>query len=278
MVDMSNSASNTVELTTTFGFIVHSPFILMFVVGLLGGWLSWLNADYNQKFCYRRLARNLVTGVLATFMVPLFLQMIGSNLLSEISPKYQQFYVFLGMCSAAAFVSQKFASSISDQLLRKANDKAEHAEQTAREASDQTMIIANEHLMLQGSVLMLRKQFNEALVYIDKYLKRIPNDSNVLWRKAYCLKRMEDNKGALYFINQAIKCAERPQGMLFFNKACYMSLLDQDVSEIIQNLDKAIELDPEAAKKAILKDLKEDFKDVKSNPKFVDFLRTHELS
>ncbi|MBH0017196.1 YEATS-associated helix-containing protein [Pseudoalteromonas sp. NGC95] len=266
------------EKIAEVGLWIHSPFILMLLIGLLGGWLSWLNSDYDHNYCHRRLARNLITGVLATFMVPLFLQMIGSSLLKDISPIYQKFYVFLGMCSAAAFVSQKFATSISEKLLQKANDKADHAEQTAKEASEKTYEIANEHLMLQGSVLILKKQFNEALVYIDKYLQRIPEDSNVLWRKAYCLKRLNNIDGALDNINKAIEHSKIPQGLLFYNQACYRALLNQGVEPVIESLRKALELDPLGVTPALVKDLREDFKSIKDSEVFLNFLKENKIN
>lgn len=270
-------SSSVIESVLSFGVLMHGPMILMVVVGLLGGWLSWLNADYEHEFCRRRLIRNLITGVLATLMVPLFLQMIGSNLLAEISPNYQQFYVFLGMCSAAAFISQRFASTVSEQLLQRANDRAEHAEITAKTASERTISIETEQIKLQGSMHMIKKEFEEALVFMEEYLKHNPEDSNTLWRKAYCLKRVGRTARALKDIDLAIKYSKKPQGMLYFNKACYMSILNKNINDIIISLEKALELEFESVKVAIEKDLKIDLVHISNDAKFISFLEKHNI-
>lgn len=277
-MDMATVQDKIVDGAVTAGILVHSPMVLMLAIGLLGGWLSWLNTDYDSPYCHRKLARNLITGVLATFMVPLFLQMIGSSLLKDISPQYQQFYVFLGMCSAAAFVAQRFASTISEQLLQKANDKAEHAEQTAKNASEKTLSIEIQQMQLQGSLHMIKKNFEEALVYMDEYLKHNPKDSNTLWRRAYCLKRVGRVARALKDIDVAIDCSKKPQGMLYYNKGCYMALLKKDTSEIVKVLERALELDFEPVKTAIANDLESDFKRIKDDPKFIDFLSKYKVA
>ncbi len=260
---------------------IHSPFVMMLIVGLMGGWLSWLNADYDEEFCKRRLIRNLITGVLATFMVPLFLQMIGSNLLTDISPQYQQFYVFLGMCSAAAFVAQKFASSISEQLLQKANNKAEHAEAIAKENSKKTISLEIEQLKLQGSISLLKNEFEKALGYLDAYLEHQPNDVNSLWRKAFCLKRLGRKDVALQVIDKAITVSQNSgkeiSALLFFNRACYKALLSEKVGSIVNDLEKSMSIDSVATIRNIKNDLAEDFSNIRNEPQFVDFLDKYEI-
>ncbi|WP_351015043.1 YEATS-associated helix-containing protein [Shewanella sp. AC91-MNA-CIBAN-0169] len=281
MADSSNTALVASDAISSVGAI-HSPFVLMLVIGLLGGWLSWLNTDYDEKYCHRRLARNLVTGVLATFMVPLFLQMIGSNLLQEISPNNSPFYVFLGMCSAAAFVAQKFASSISDKMIQQASDKADSATKAAKQVSEKTLSIEIEQLKIQGSLFMMRKEFDQALLLMDEYLKHNPKDSRTLFRKAYCLKRIGRVSRALKEIDAAIQHAEKPNAILHFNKACYMAILKKPIEQIIDSLQKAYVLDSQDVKSAILEELKlegeGDFNNIKDEQQFVDFMSTNKVS
>lgn len=274
---MNISQENLTSSAAIVGEYTHSPLILMVIIGLFGGWLSWLNTDYNESYCHRRLARNLITGVLATFMVPLFLQMIGSNLLKDISPNYQNIYVFLGMCSAAAFVCQKFASSISQQLLQKANDKAELAEKTAQLASEKTLSVQIDQIKLQGSMHMIKQEYEEALVFMNEYLKHNPMDSNTLWRKAYCLKRVGDVPQAMKNIDLAIQNSVKPPGMLYFNKSCYMALLQHKVSEIVECLEMALKLDEDKVKIAISKDLSDDFSSIAHEDEFKKLLDKYQI-
>lgn len=288
MTDASNLGNNSVEILSAVGFVVHSPFILMLSIGLFGGWLSWLNADYDEAFCKRRLFRNLITGMLATFMVPLFLQMIGSNLLVEISPDYSKFYVFLGMCSAAAFVSQKFASSISDKMLQQATEKADSASKSAQQATAKTLSIEIEQLKLQGSLHMIKKEYEEALLLMEEYLKHNSRDPGTLFRKAFCLKRVGRVSRALKEINLAIEYSKKPSALLYFNKACYMALLKKPIDEIISVLSTGLIIDEAEIKSAIMEELKlseqddsedsGDFDGIKEDVTFIGFLTKSGLS
>ncbi|WP_037469776.1 YEATS-associated helix-containing protein, partial [Shewanella marina] len=256
---------------------VHAPFFMMLILGLLGGVLSWLTFDNTSKLFSRICCKHIITGILATFMVPLFLQMIGSGLLDEISNTHKQFYVFLGICSAAAFVAQRFATSISDQLIKDANRKATQAEQKAEEATTKTYEIHIEQLKLQGSMHMIKHEFEEALILMNQYLEYNPKDSNSLCRKAFCLKRVGRIEKALEAINAAIGSLDKPNGIYFFNKACYMTLLDKNIKEIIENLELAILHGGSDVKQAIIKDCDCDLKALLDKPEFISFLKKHNV-
>jgi len=256
-----------------------APFFVMLLMGLLGGLLSWVSTHSGSKFNIYELVKHLLTGLMATFMVPVFLQMIGSSLLKDISPAYQQFYVFLGMCSAVAFVSQNFANSISQRLLQDANSKAEHAEITAQEASAKTASIEVQQLKLQGAVHFLKDEFEQALMYFDEYLTHNPKDANTLWRKAYCLKRREKFSEAIDCINKAIEFSEKKvPALLYFNRACYKCLALMPIESVISDLNEAVKLDEVTTKKAVKSDLDIDFAGIREKQEFIDFLTQIDLT
>lgn len=82
------------------------------------------------------LAGNLVLGVGAAFLVPLFLHVIGSDLFTTMSgtsaeePRYPQLLIIGGFCLVASMSARSFIKSVSERVLR----KAENAERLAGEA------------------------------------------------------------------------------------------------------------------------------------------------
>ena len=58
-------------------------FLIITLSGLLGGWASY----YLNKSEEKSIKESLIFGVVASFIVPLFLNMISSNLLFEAQRK-----------------------------------------------------------------------------------------------------------------------------------------------------------------------------------------------
>lgn len=104
---------------------MKSPLTLVFytmvIFGLLGGFVNFFsnwNAKDNWKYF---LTQCLVLGVGASFLVPLFLQVISSNLLSLATSGWANYLVFCGLCLLASIYSKKFIQTIGDQILSKLN-------------------------------------------------------------------------------------------------------------------------------------------------------------
>ncbi len=119
------------------------------ISGFFGGLLNYLlykeedllDPSAKQKPLGRQgtavlVAGNLVLGVGAAFLVPLFLHVIGSDLFTTLSgtsgeePRYPQLLVIAGFCLVASMSAKTFIKSVSERVLR----KAENAEKLAGEA------------------------------------------------------------------------------------------------------------------------------------------------
>ncbi|MFT4927499.1 MAG: hypothetical protein ACI8WB_003610 [Phenylobacterium sp.] len=187
---------------------IHSIWIAMLITGATGGLLSWYMAEDCKQDSQKEytdkdpanahitdkpsepIVKHLLIGLLATFMVPLFLQMIGSTLLVDLVPQHHKFFLFLGFCSAAAYFSQRFASTMSQQILDQAKKtagteakKEAHkigdevkktaigAEDIAEKALKQTESLEVANLALKGALYMIENEFERALIYLDQYLK-----------------------------------------------------------------------------------------------------------
>src|SRR5437764_7659640 len=101
-----------------FSFPYMEPYILILILimvgaGLLGGAVNYFlsqEIDPNQKY----FGRSLWLGLAASFMVPLFLNMISSNLIDSIRGNAatpgdkSKLLVFAGFCIVAALSSRSF--------------------------------------------------------------------------------------------------------------------------------------------------------------------------
>ena len=107
--------------------IPYEIFVILLIIvlgGSLGGLVSAFiseDADVTWAFCLRRM----VIGLGAAFLVPLFLNMISSNLLEQAKTTPSAYLIFGGFCIISAVSSKVFISSISDRLIRQVKEVEE---------------------------------------------------------------------------------------------------------------------------------------------------------
>ncbi len=114
----------------------------MLVSGIVGGLInSYLSDPATEKPL--TWWQHIVVGVGASFMVPVFLNMISSRLISEItgppltSEMLSKILVLAGFCLLASISSRAFIRSITDKLLQEvsaAKQEAQEAKQQAEKA------------------------------------------------------------------------------------------------------------------------------------------------
>ena len=116
--------------------------LVMLAAGTLGGLVNSYLSDPADE---RPLEwwKQVVVGIVAAFMVPLFLNMISGDLLDKIRgvegrlPDYSKLFVLAGFCLVAAVSSRAFIGSLSERVLQQvksANKKADEAKEQAAEA------------------------------------------------------------------------------------------------------------------------------------------------
>lgn len=114
--------------------------------GCLGGMVNYfltLKTDPERMGPFA----NLVVGIGAAFLVPLFLNMLSSDLIEKIhpaqgNPDFSKFLVFAGFCLVAAMSSRAFIKTLSERILKEvteAKQKASAAEEKAVSAEQKAM-------------------------------------------------------------------------------------------------------------------------------------------
>src|ERR1041384_2441111 len=116
-------------------------FAIMTAAGMLGGAVNhFLSQETNPDQKY--FGRSLWVGMAASYMVPLFLNMISSNLIDSIrAGDKSKLFVFAGFCLVAAISSRAFIRTLSDRVLREAKEAKEQAIQANANVAEVRMEI-----------------------------------------------------------------------------------------------------------------------------------------
>ncbi len=117
--------------------------------------------------------RSIIVGIAASFLVPLFLNMISSNLVDVVKGgDSSKLLILLGFCLVAAISSTSFIRTISDRVLT----EAKQAKDAAREASAQVAQVQED---IQPIVAKETEQ-DEAVAMADSSASTPTNEDKVL--------------------------------------------------------------------------------------------------
>lgn len=126
------------------------PVIIMLIAGALGGTINnFLAPDASSDESKLHIGRSIVIGIGAALLVPLFLNMISSNLMTEVvgtkdTPgNFGKALVFLGFCLVAAISSRAFIQTISERLLNEVKKTANEAKVEAQDAQNKVGQVEN---------------------------------------------------------------------------------------------------------------------------------------
>src|SRR6266849_838261 len=98
---------------------------VMLAAGMVGGLLNYYMTQSADPE-HTSILKSLLAGICASFLVPLFLNMISSNLIDAIrgganaSSDVSKLFVFAGFCLIAAISSSAFIRTLSDRVLAEA--------------------------------------------------------------------------------------------------------------------------------------------------------------
>ena len=91
---------------------------IMITAGILGGIANYFVAERHAEFAWRDLFKYAVLGVVTALIVPLFLNMISSNLLDLARTRPINLFVFAGFCLIAVLFARRFLESLSARLIQ----------------------------------------------------------------------------------------------------------------------------------------------------------------
>lgn len=91
--------------------------LIMIAAGVLGGVANYYLSDRQNELSRRDWKKYLALGVIAALTVPLFLNMISSNLLEAARTRPVDFFVFAGFCLIYVVASRRLFENVANRLL-----------------------------------------------------------------------------------------------------------------------------------------------------------------
>lgn len=118
--------------------------LITLFTGLFGGLINVLglpkkkaissgSPSIENSSANKEVWHTLLIAIGASFVVPLFLQTISSNLIDQCKEDPKYYFTYAGFCIIAALFSRRFLSTVADRVLK----TAENAEKIAQAAIDQ---------------------------------------------------------------------------------------------------------------------------------------------
>lgn len=120
--------------------------LIIIFSGIFGGTVNFFQLFSNEYKGWTNYFKCVIVGLGASFLVPLFLQMISSDLVEGTKTNDKDCLVFLGFCLIAAIFSRRFIETIGEKILKqveKANETAAEAKEIAASNKEEVDLIAS---------------------------------------------------------------------------------------------------------------------------------------
>lgn len=111
-------------------------FYIIYIIigtGVFGGIINYYRNVYDKKFVFPEVIRPVLVGLAASALVPLFLNMISSDLLTKSEAPPSNYFVFMGFCLIASIFSGEFIDSIGKKVLNQIGEVKKEIEETNTE-------------------------------------------------------------------------------------------------------------------------------------------------
>ena len=108
--------------------------------GLFGGMINYFRTIYKNEIIIQEIIKPVLIGLAAAALVPLFLNMISSDLLNNKNQLPMNYFVFLGFCLIAAIFSGEFIDSIGKKVLSQISEVQREIEENNTEDDTEATI------------------------------------------------------------------------------------------------------------------------------------------
>ncbi|MEJ5210210.1 MAG: YEATS-associated helix-containing protein [Burkholderiales bacterium] len=114
-MELQGSLQMTAGSITLDGYLLLL-FAIMLFTGLLGGLANYFLSVRAPGIAARELLRYIVLGMVAALTVPLFLNMISSDLLAMARTRPIDLFVFAGFCLLFVLASRRLVDNLATRL------------------------------------------------------------------------------------------------------------------------------------------------------------------
>lgn len=155
--------------------------LIMVAAGVLGGLANYYLSDRQADFGRPEWVKYPVLGVIAALTVPLFLNMISSNLLEAARSRPVDFFVFAGFCLIYVVASRRVFENAANKLLTQMDQMKREMGQIKQQQHDFPPVAREEPgLSAEAPVAQKPEEVKEVLSYNDiEILRALVEESYV---------------------------------------------------------------------------------------------------
>ena len=107
--------------------------LIIFSAGTFGGLVRLFNSiDTSKKINWKEFIKYILTGIGAAILVPLFLNMISSDLIKADPITTLNYFIFAGFCFIGAYLSDRFLSTIGEKIINEVKTVKREQESTTK--------------------------------------------------------------------------------------------------------------------------------------------------
>lgn len=180
--ELQKSLQVTVLPSTLDGYMLVI-LLIMVAAGLLGGIANYFLSDRQSGPGQRDWAKYPVLGVIAALTVPLFLNMISSNLLEAARTRPVDFFVFAGFCLIYVVASRRVFENVANKLLTQMDQIKGEMSQMKQQRNEAPPAPREEIVPLLETPVAAPKQeaVRESLSYNDIEILRALAEENYVY-------------------------------------------------------------------------------------------------
>lgn len=156
--------------------------LIMIVAGVLGGIANCFLSDRQSENIRREWGKYTILGVIAALTVPLFLNMISSNLLEAARTRPVDFFVFAGFCLIYVVATRRVTENAANKLLNQMDQmKREMGQLKLQRQEMPHPPVREEHVpVVDAPVILKAEVIKESLSYNDiEILRALSEESYV---------------------------------------------------------------------------------------------------
>lgn len=163
-----------------YHYIILIGIIALF--GFLGGSINYLSKSKpdDHNIDRREFRKSVITGIGASFLVPLFLNMISSDLISESINDPYKLLVIAGFCLIASISAKPFIDSMSDKIIKQIQEDNKELRREVNAVAKEVDSVVGSQTELEES-----ESENETTARLNREMQDIENRERLQRLKIY---------------------------------------------------------------------------------------------
>ncbi|HEX5801522.1 MAG TPA: YEATS-associated helix-containing protein [Azospira sp.] len=154
---------------------------IMLLTGILGGVANYFLADRDGAPSRREAAKYAVLGMLAALTVPLFLNMLSSNLLEAARTRPVDFFVFAGFCLIYVVASRRVFENAANRLLAQLDQVKRDVGRLKEQQAEAPVAVREEPVAVVAEAVHKVEPAKESLSYNDIEILRAIVEENYVY-------------------------------------------------------------------------------------------------